>query len=279
MSLGIACLLADDPDEALRHARALDALNRERRMLEADMHAEALEAVRALEIDGGTALPAGLCLYEPGWHPGVVGILASRIKDRLHRPVFAFASGPDGGLRGSGRSIPGLHLRDTLEAVHLGNPGLLTRFGGHAMAAGVTVPEPHLTRFAERFEQEVAARLAPEALAGVVLTDGPLTAGELELEVAEALRAGGPWGQGFPEPLFDGEFEVVDQRVFAERHRRLALRLPNADQVLDAVAWNALDQIWPAPGARVGLAYRLEVHEWQGTRSLRLVVEELGPAG
>jgi single-stranded-DNA-specific exonuclease len=277
MSLGIACLLADDPAEALRHARALDALNRERRALEADMHAQALEAVRALELDGEAGLPAGLCLYEPGWHPGVVGILASRIKDRLHRPVFAFAAGAEGDLRGSGRSVPGLHLRDSLEAIEVGSPGVLTRFGGHAMAAGVTVPEAGLARFAEAFEREVAARLAPEALAGVVLTDGPLAAGEIDLQVAEALRAGGPWGQGFPEPLFDGEFEVVDQRVFAERHRRLTLRVPNADRVVEAIAWNALEQDWPGPGARVRLAYRLDLNDWQGQRSVRLVVEEVGP--
>jgi single-stranded-DNA-specific exonuclease len=278
MSLGIACLLEDDEARALDLARRLDTLNAERRAVEAEMHADALESLRRIEHDGAGALPAGLCLYDPAWHPGVVGILASRIKDRLHRPVIAFAGGHDGGLRGSGRSVPGLHLRDTLEAIGLGHPGLLARFGGHAMAAGLSIGPAALGAFADAFDREVAARLGPEHQAGVVLTDGPLGEEEIGLDLADALRGGGPWGQGFPEPLFDGEFQVLGQRTFGERHRRLNLRLPGGRRTLEAVAFNAGERAWPAHGGVVRIAYRLDANEWQGSRSARLVVEEVDSA-
>ena len=279
ISLGIACLLEDDPGRALALARELDALNAERRALEAEMHAAALEALARVEQDDRGALPAGVCLYDPAWHPGVVGLLASRIKDRLHRPVIAFAPGHDGGLRGSGRSVPGVHLRDTLEAVALRHPPLLTRFGGHAMAAGVSLAPGDFAAFAQAFGREVAARADPVDLAGAIVTDGSLAEDELGLEVAESLREGGPWGQGFPEPLFDGEFAVLRQQVFGERHRRLTVRLPGGQRAVEAVAFNALEHPWPADGGVVRIAYRLEVNDWRGTRAARLVVEEVEKSG
>ena len=277
MSLGIACLLADEEAEALRLARELDALNAERRAVEAEMHAQALAALEDLDLADEGGLPAGLCLFDAGWHPGVVGILASRIKDRLHRPVVAFAPGVNGELRGSGRSVAGLHLRDALESVSTRHPGLLARFGGHAMAAGVSLAPGAFASFAEAFDREVRRRIDPDGLAGVLLTDGPLAPDEVSLDLAEALRDGGPWGQGFPEPLFDGAFEVVERRPVGERHLRATLRMPEGGRLVDAMAFNALEQPWPGAGGGVRLAYRLEVNEWQGARTARLVVEEVEP--
>lgn len=277
MSLGVACLLADDDAEALRLARQLDALNGERRAVEAEMHAQALGALGRLEIGEQGTLPSGLCLFDPGWHPGVVGILASRIKERLHRPVIAFAPIAGGDLRGSGRSVPAVHLRDALESIDTRYPGLLVRFGGHAMAAGLTLDPSALSVFSESFDREVRDRAGPEGLTGVLWTDGPLAPEEMVIEVAESLREGGPWGQGFPEPLFDGEFQLVSRRVFAERHLRLGLRAGPSGRTVEAVAFNAREQPWPAPGGAVRLAYRLEVDEWQGRRNVRLVVEEAQP--
>jgi single-stranded-DNA-specific exonuclease len=279
MSTGIACLLADDEGEAQRLARELDALNAERRAVEAEMHAQALEALAALSLDGGGGLRHGLCLYDPTWHPGVVGILASRIKERFHRPVVAFAPGPAGELRGSARSLSGLHIRDALEAVSTRQPGLVVRFGGHAMAAGLTIPGERLADFAESFDREVQARVTAEDLAGLVLTDGELAPAEMTLAVAQALREGGPWGQGFPEPLFDGEFEVLAARTFAERHRRLTLRVPGQARTVEAVAFNAAERGWAFPREALHIAYRLEVDDWSGQRSVRLVVEEVVTAG
>ncbi|MCU0936062.1 MAG: single-stranded-DNA-specific exonuclease RecJ [Gammaproteobacteria bacterium] len=279
MSLGVACLLAEDDGEALRLARELDALNAERRAVEAEMHAQALVALERVTLDDDGRLPAGLCLFDPDWHPGVVGILASRIKERVHRPVVAFAPVASGELRGSGRSLPSVHLRDALEAIDTTNPGLLARFGGHAMAAGVTLAPADLAAFAEAFDREVRRRAGPEGLAGVLLTDGVLAPEEMAIGTADALREGGPWGQGFPEPIFDGEFQLVSRRVFAERHLRLGLRLPGPGRTVDAVSFNALDEPWPREGSAVRIAYRLDVDEWQGSRNLRLVVEEVEPPG
>ncbi|MCU0936117.1 MAG: single-stranded-DNA-specific exonuclease RecJ [Gammaproteobacteria bacterium] len=279
MSLGVACLLAEDDAEALRLARELDALNAERRAVEAEMHAQALAALERITLDQDGALPAGLCLFDPDWHPGVVGILASRIKERIHRPVVAFAPAASGELRGSGRSLPSVHLRDALEAIDTTHPGLLARFGGHAMAAGVTLAPAGLPAFAEAFDREVRRRAGAEGLAGVLMTDGPLAPEEMVLSVADAVREGGPWGQGFPEPLFDGEFQLVSRRIFAERHLRLGLRLPGPGRTVDAVSFNALDEPWPREGGAVRIAYRLDVDEWQGSRNVRLVVEEVEPSG
>ncbi len=279
MSLGVACLLAEDDAEALRLARELDALNAERRAVEAEMHAQALAALERITLDEDGALPAGLCLFDPDWHPGVVGILASRLKERVHRPVVAFAPVATGELRGSGRSLPPVHLRDALESIDTAHPGLLARFGGHAMAAGVTLAPAGLPAFTEAFDREVRRRAGPEGLAGVLMTDGLLAPEEMVLSVADALREGGPWGQGFPEPIFDGEFQLVSRRVFAERHLRLGLRLPGAGRTVDAVSFNALDEPWPREGGAVRIAYRLDVDEWQGARNVRLVVEEVEPRG
>jgi single-stranded-DNA-specific exonuclease len=273
MSFGVACLLADDPSHARALAVRLDALNRERRAIEAKMQAQALEELARIRFEEGRDLPWGLALYDANWHPGVVGILAARLKDRLNRPVIAFAPGPEGDLRGSARTLPGLHVRDTLDAIATRHPGLLSRFGGHAMAAGLTLPRDHFAAFATAFDTEVRNRLAPEDLCGVILSDGELTSPDLGLDLAQALRAGGPWGQGFPEPIFDGIFDCLDSRVVGERHLKLRVRLAEGSTPLEAIAFNATTT--PRAGTRLRLAYRLDVNEYRDTLRAQLVVEYL----
>ncbi|MCP5352922.1 MAG: single-stranded-DNA-specific exonuclease RecJ, partial [Chromatiales bacterium] len=222
MGVGIECLLTDSPDTALMLAAQLDELNRDRRAIENRMHDEAKAAMDALRLSEGKSLPWGLVMYDVNWHQGVIGILASRLKERHHRPVIALAptdeGNPQGEWKGSARSIPGLHIRDVLEAVDVHHPGLLIRYGGHAMAAGMTLSAAALDKFAAAFDQEVRAVVEPEALEGVVVSDGELERQYIGIDLAEAIRAGGPWGQGFPEPLFDGVFRLRSRRVVGERH-------------------------------------------------------------
>lgn len=274
MSIGIACLLCDDPTQAAELVKRLDALNRERRVIEEQMQAEAVAHLDTL-VQEDASLPTGLCLFRPDWHQGVIGIVASRLKERLHRPVIAFAADGEGALKGSARSVPGLHIRDALDAVAAAHPGLLSRFGGHAMAAGLSLAKEHFETFAAAFDAEVRRHLRPEDLQGVIHSDGDLADMDLNLEMAEALRAGGPWGQGFPEPVFDGEFELVQSRVVGERHLKLLLR--RAGRLLDAIGFN----LAPGPalnaGSRVQLAYRLDVNVWNGQHNLQLVVQHLRP--
>ncbi|MCB1745095.1 MAG: single-stranded-DNA-specific exonuclease RecJ [Gammaproteobacteria bacterium] len=272
MSVGIACLLEDAPENARQMAADLDALNRDRRATELSMTAQASAQVERW-LRSGEELPYGVCIFEPGWHQGVVGIVASRIKDRLHRPVIAFADAEDGGLKGSARSISGLHLRDTLEAVDCRHPGLITRFGGHAAAAGLSLPRAHFERFAEAFDAEVRKRLDEAALSGVIHSDGELEPERLGLELAQILRTAGPWGQSFPEPLFDGVFEVLQARRVGERHIKLRLRADGGAQPLDAIRFNVGELELPSPGTQLRVAYTLDVNEYQGTTSAQLRVE------
>jgi single-stranded-DNA-specific exonuclease len=271
MSLGIECLLADDAAAALGMARQLDTLNRERRAIEAGMQEQALEALGKLHLDG--SLPHGLCLFDESWHQGVIGILASRIKDRVHRPVIAFAPANDTEIKGSARSVPGLHIRDALDAVAAHHPGLLSKFGGHAMAAGLTLPLAHFETFRSAFTEEVARHLGEDDLTGKVLTDGELVAEDMTMELAQSLRAAGPWGQGFPEPLFDGRFEVLGSRIVGEKHLRLTLRQPQG-RSLEAIAFNRA-ALQPAAGSKVEAAYRLDINSYQGNQTLQLVIEHL----
>jgi single-stranded-DNA-specific exonuclease len=275
MSLGIECLLTEDEGRAEEIARQLDSLNRERREIEAGMQTQALEAIDQLHLDG--ILPHGLCLFDESWHQGVIGILAARIRERVHRPVIAFAPAGDAELKGSARSVPGLHIRDALDAVAARHPGLVTKFGGHAMAAGLTLPRAHFDRFRVAFAAEAAQHLSDDDLAGRVITDGELAADDLTLELAELLRDAGPWGQGFPEPLFDGVFEVAEQRVVGERH--LKLRLSTGGRAVEAIAFGQVPAGNPPAWRRVRAAYRLDVNEFQGRRGLQLVIEYLEGIG
>ena len=271
MSLGIACLLTDDAAAALEMAQRLDGLNRERRRIESAMQTQALAALGTLQL--GNRLPRGLCLFDVAWHQGVIGILASRIKDRTHRPVICFAPSSDTEIKGSARSVSGVHIRDVLDAVATRHPHLLQKFGGHAMAAGLTLARCHLDAFQAAFAEEVARHLGEDDLRGRLLSDGALEAQDLALELAELLRAAGPWGQGFPPPLFDGQFELVERRIVGEKHLKMILRHPQGKQ-LDAIAFNQTAEHL-LPGQQLHAAYRLDVNEYRGERTLQLIVEHL----
>ncbi len=272
MSVGIECLLSTSTVRAKQLAEQLDALNRERRDIEANMKTQALEYLEQLQFDADQ-LPMGLCLYDAEWHQGVIGILASRIKERFHRPVIVFARSRAGELKGSARSIPGLHIRDTLDAIAARHPDLLQKFGGHAMAAGLSLEESRLPLFEAAFQAELKARLDEDALTGVLESDGALAVGEFSLELAELLRSAGPWGQGFPEPLFDGYFTVINQRVVGEHHLKLSVRPDGGGQVLDAIAFNQAADHQLEKGQRVRMAYRLDSNEYRGLVGLQLMVE------
>lgn len=274
MSLGIECLLTDDPDRAYNSAHRLDELNRDRREIEEQMKEQAFRELERLELNADeNAIALGLCLYDPHWHQGVIGILASRIKDRLHRPVIAFARTEEGEIKGSARSIKGVHIRDVLDAIAARHPGLIDKFGGHAMAAGLSIHEKNLAAFTTAFDREVRNWVSEDDLMGTIHTDGELLGDEISLELAEQLRMGGPWGQGFPEPVFDGEFEIVQQRIVAEKHVKLLLRVQDGARLVDAIAFNAVENHWPEHAQRLRLAYRLDVNEYRGQRNVQLQVE------
>lgn len=280
MSLGIQCLLTDDPVRARELAAELDSLNRERRAIEQSMQREAQAGLDALSLDEQGELPWGVCLYQADWHQGVIGILASRIKERYHRPVIAFADADDDTLKGSARSIPGLHIRDALDAVATRHPGLLSKFGGHAMAAGMSLSRSHLATFTAAFDHVVRERLSESDLTAVLWSDGELGAAELTLQAAACLRNAGPWGQQFPEPLFDGVFRVVQQRAIGDgRHLKLVLSPQSDDRLLlDAVAFNIDREQWPNPRVQwLRAVYKLDVNVWKGQSSVQLLLDYLEP--
>ena len=288
MSIGIRCLLADDPELAAELAGRLDQLNQERRAIEARMQAEALDAVRGLsERAASDAARSALTLFDESWHQGVVGLVAGRVKERTRRPVIAFAQAGDGLLRGSARSIAGLHIRDVLAAIAAREPGLISRFGGHAMAAGLTLERAQLDRFARAFEEEVARSMDGLAGADCIETDGELTVHEIALETAAALRGGGPWGQAFPEPSFDGLFTVRSARVVGDRHLKMWVEAPGGGRTFDAIAFNHIDSAGGAarpggerselPSGRTQLVYRLDINEYLGERRLQLLVDHVLP--
>ncbi|MFM1895157.1 MAG: hypothetical protein RLZZ385_231 [Pseudomonadota bacterium] len=284
MSLGIECLLTSDPSAAHRMALELDALNSDRKLIEADMREQAFAALQSLQLDEQT-LPAGLCVYDASWHQGVIGILASRIKDHYHRPVIVFANAGDSGgkadeLKGSARSLAGYHIRDALDTIATRNPGLISKFGGHAMAAGLSIARADLPRFTEAFAAHAEAQLDDESRQARILTDGPLDPQYLTLPTAELLQAAGPWGQGFPEPRFDGEFRLLEQRLVGDKHLKLKVMPADGGQPLDAIAFNIDTGLWPRSDVhRVRLVYRLDINEYRGVRALQLMVEHLGAAG
>jgi single-stranded-DNA-specific exonuclease len=280
MSLGIECLTTDDPDKAMQFAEQLNQLNEERRSIEQDMKVQALDRLEAVELK---QLATGICLYQPDWHQGVIGILASRIKEKYHRPVIAFAdAGIDSAtgepvIKGSARSIAGVHIRDALDAVATRHPELLSRFGGHAMAAGLTLMKKNFQYFAEAFDQEISRQVDADDLYHIIHSDGELSAGDIDISLAQQLERAGPWGQHFPEPVFDGRFEVVQRRVVAAKHLKLLLRLPNSDRLVDAIAFNTVDELWPDSVKAVEMAYKLTINEFRGVSSPQLLVEYIEP--
>lgn len=277
MSVGVALLLTNDIGVAREIANELDGLNQTRREIEARMQEEASTIFRQF-ITTQDDLPNGLAIYHPQWHQGVVGILASRIKEKLHRPVIAFAPSGDGLLKGSGRSIHGVHLRDALERLNTLNPGLMVKFGGHAMAAGLSLEEDKFPLFQRHFSALMAELVSAEQLQGVILTDGELSDSQLSLPIAEMLREAGPWGQAFPEPLFDGKFTLLQQRIVGSKHLKMMLQPINSHVMIDAIAFNVDVNIWPDNSIKtVELAYRLDVNEFRGQRNAQLLVEHIWP--
>ncbi len=262
MGLGIACLLSDDAAEATQIAAKLDALNRERRSIEADMQEAALAALEHINPTDSSSL----AMFDETWHQGVIGILASRLKDRYHRPVIAFARSQTGELKGSGRSIPGLHLRDALDLLSKRHPHLLQKFGGHAMAAGVSIREEHFDEFQAAFEAIAQSLLSPADLTRIIETDGALDAADFSLDIARSLEQQ-VWGQGFPQPLFEGEFTIQSQRVVGEKHLKLKLSTPSASY--DAIRFFSAD---PMP-ERIRAAYKLALNEYNGKTTLQLIIE------
>jgi single-stranded-DNA-specific exonuclease len=285
MSIGIACLLADDPIEAAKLAEQLARLNEERREIEQRMQLEAVDIAAGVRFDALGAESLGLCLFDESWHQGVVGLVAGRIKDRLHRPVIAFARSEDGSLRGSARSVSGVNIRDALDSIATRHPGLIGKFGGHAMAAGMTLLESDLERFRAAFAAEIAARADPDTLTGIVHSDGELQGIELSVDTARTLRGGGPWGQGFPEPVFDGEFKIIDVRIVGSKHLKLQLEpIPGSPsgtalRGIDAIAFGYIggpgEDASVRPGKQLRIAYRLEVNDYRGVESVQLNCQHL----
>ena len=280
MTIGIQCLLCDDPTTAQTLAARLDELNQERRATEARMQIEALAAVSRLRDTGPRAVHrSAVCLYDESWHQGVVGLVASRVKDRVRRPVIAFALAGEETLRGSARSVPGIHIRDVFDAIAAREPELISKFGGHAMAAGLTLERSKLDRFAKAFDEEVRRWAERCPVADAVETDGELSVQEIALETAQALRAGGPWGQAFPEPCFDGVFAIRNTRVVGDRHLKMWVEVPRTGRSFDAIAFNHIEEAesFVPPEGSVQLVYRLDVNEYQGERRLQLLVDHVLP--
>ncbi len=274
MTHGIECLLCEDEAQALDLASSLDSLNRERREIQQQMQDSLEVKIPGLDQE----YPAyGLCLYSDEWHQGVIGVLASRIKETWHRPVIAFARDRDGQIKGSGRSIAAVHIRDVLDSIATRNPGLIKTFGGHAMAAGVVIDENDFERFREEFDSELQGLLSIDDLRDTILSDGELLAREISLSLAEMIRAGGPWGSGFPEPVFDGLFELTGRRIVADNHLKLTLTLPESSRKFDAIAFSTRDDDWPDGVSHVHLAYRLDINEYNGRRKEQLIVEYIEP--
>jgi len=274
MSLGIECLITDDANQAMGIAQQLDQLNKSRREIEQQMQQQAMKSLQHLEASmSQTELPYGISLYNADWHQGVVGILASRIKEKFNRPVIVFANDNEVLIKGSARSIKGLHIRDVLESISTQNPGLLIKFGGHAMAAGMTIKKADFNKFESEFNAQVKKQLNDDALQGVIESDGELHADDFGLLLAESIRNAGPWGQCFVEPTFDGDFEVIDWRVVGEKHLKMELQSADAEQPISAIAFNAPATLMQESDGYIHAAYRLDVNEFRNKKSAQLIVE------
>ncbi len=280
MSLGIECLMSDDEIQAKDMATSLDELNKERREIQDEMQEQALLDIAELDLDT-IAMPFGVCLFNESWHQGVIGILASKIKDKLHRPVIAFAKDKDGFIKGSARSISCVHIRDVLDTIAGQYPGLIDKFGGHAMAAGMTLKEADFEAFKQAFDKELKRFVRAEDLNGSLLSDGELTTAEITFGLAKDIQKAGPWGQGFSEPQFDGEFYLVERQIIGEKHLKLKLRTQENGQgqgkAIDAIAFNFTDEEWIEKPERVHVVYRLCINEFRGRSKLQLIVENIEP--
>lgn len=279
MTLGIRCLLSESYEEALDIANKLDSLNVERRSIEEGMQKEAEVILEKMESDLQGKEFSALCLYGPDWHQGVIGILASRIKDRLHKPVIVFAEDKDGELKGSGRSIPGVHLRDTLDIIATSNPGMLEKFGGHAMAAGLSLDKNKLPEFEKALSKAVEEQLGSSNPVPVIETDGPLESNLFTINFSDLLTSYGPWGQAFPEPQFDNLFEIVDKRIIGGKHLKFSLSpVEDSNILVDAIIFNTDVEYWSSPIIKkINAVYKLNVNEFRGQRRLQLMLEYIEP--
>lgn len=275
MSLGIECLITNNEELAHKLAQTLDELNIERRQIEHEMKQDAFQVIQSLHLNENN-MPLGLCLYDANWHQGVIGIVAGRLKEQFHRPAIVFAEGDELTIKGSARSIPGVHIRDVLDAISKKQPELIDKFGGHAMAAGLTIAKKHFETFKQAYQTELALHMNQEDCVGKLWSDGELQEGDLSLATASMLEQAGPWGQEFPRPLFDNQFELIDQRLLGGKHLKMSLRLMGSQQLVDAIAFNVPESQWPNHRARkVHCAYHLDVNRYQGRSRLQLMVEHL----
>ncbi|MEX0963480.1 MAG: single-stranded-DNA-specific exonuclease RecJ [Pseudohongiellaceae bacterium] len=278
MSTGIECLLTEHEGTAYKLALQLDGMNKDRKQIEGDMREQAFKFLNELAV-GGSEIPAAMCIYDARWHQGVVGILASRVKEKFNRPVIAFADANDAGneIKGSARSIKGFHIRDALDAVASSNPGMISKFGGHAMAAGLSLDREKLPEFTEAFQKHAASLLDEDLLQAQILSDGEIEQSEFSMATAAELIKAGPWGQEFPEPVFDGKFKVIQQRRVGENHLKLVLAPELApQQTIDAIAFNIDAADWPGPDmSDIEIAYRLDINEFRGNQTLQLMVEHI----
>ena len=276
MSIGIKCLLEPDYQSAMVLAQQLDCLNHERKAIESQMQQDAFSALEQLKDLAQKSLPLGVCIYQADWHQGVIGILASRVKDKLHRPVIAFAKGSHGELKGSARSVQGIHIRDILANIANYYPELILKFGGHAMAAGLTIKEKNFAQFQKAFADEVAKKLTEDDLQHIIFSDGELPEYDFNLQLAEKLRYLEPWGQQFPEPVFDGEFQIHNQRIVGQNHLKLLLGIPNSERMIDAIAFNVDMNVWPNYHCQTIFAvYKLDINEYRGRQDLQLIIDYL----
>jgi len=280
MSIGIECLLSDDYTQALQYATTLNQMNIQRRQIEGEMLEQALGLLDDQVVLLGECenMPNAMALYDETWHQGVVGLLASRIKEKFHRPVIAFADAGNGEIKGSGRSIQGLHIRDVLDAISTKHTGLIDKFGGHAMAAGLTMKKAGFEQFKQAFDEQVSLVLRPEDLTSINETDGSMDAVQLTMETSEQLKYASPWGQLFPEPAFDDVFKVLNWRIVGEKHLKLELVKPETGECYAAIAFNKTDVDLPAESDSIHIVYRLDVNEFRGKRNLQLIVQHIESA-
>jgi len=287
MSLGIECLLTDDVEKAKEIANQLNDLNQERREIQNEMQEQAMLVLDEYLENTSDEIPAGLCLYDAEWHQGVIGILAAKVKDKFNRPVIAFAKESEGSsdetedkdvvIKGSARSINGLHIRDLLEDMTRLNPGLILTFGGHAMAAGLTINASEFDRFSSCFIETLQRHISLDEMQDECLVDGELTSNDLSLPLAQQIQAAGPWGQHFPEPVFEGQFKLIDKRVVGANHLKLRLQLDGNNRIFDGIAFNMTDELWPAGVELIYSTYRLGINDFRGNSQLQLFIEHIEP--
>ena len=281
ISMGIECLLAEDGKIARQYATSLNEINIERKEIEQEMQNQALEIVKTVlssrdSADAKDDSQSGFCLFDTEWHQGITGLVASRVKEKTSQPVIAFALTPEGKLTGSARSIPGLHFKDLLENISTTKPGLIEKFGGHAMAAGLTIESKNLDAFRKLFYQRVDQYFQLNGMETVLLTDGTLDAADLSLGTAQEIRDGAPWGQSFPEPLFEGVFSVTESRLLGGQHLKMSLLSASSAQSIDAIAFRAVDPGMSCPQFdKIKVVYQLDVNDYRGRKSMQLIVKHI----